>query len=188
MRSLHFPPMIDNDPDGHYFNDSKIITDTKYDATEFNKTVTNCTKHLSMLSETWLSEHNTSIAGFDNYSHEYNYRKVKHEDGSSKRGGGVSILVKKSITYAPILDPNLTLSNETIESLFIEVDSTPRNSIIGCIYRPPGTDLKQFNQSLESIIKRITKYNKNVYLLGDFNINLLNYSIHDNTFNLIVQL
>ena len=44
MRSLHFPPMIDNDPDGYYFNDSKIITDTKYDATEFNKTVTNCTK------------------------------------------------------------------------------------------------------------------------------------------------
>jgi len=54
-----------------------------------------------------------------------------------------------------------------------------KNIIIGEIYRPPNTDIDLFNTNLMDILDSIQRENKLIYLLGDFNINLLNTDIHN---------
>ena len=54
-----------------------------------------------------------------------------------------------------------------------------KNVLVGVIYRPPGTDIKIFNECLESILTTIKSENKLSYLMGDWNINLLSIDDHD---------
>ena len=54
-------------------------------------------------------------------------------------------------------------------------------TIIGTIYRPPGTNLSFFNSELEKVIGLFIKSKVNLILLGDYNINLLNHEIHSET-------
>ena len=54
--------------------------------------------------------------------------------------------------------------------------SNPRRSniIIGCIYRHPNMDLDEFNNNyLNILLDKLSKENKSVFLLGDFNVDLL---------------
>ena len=76
------------------------------------------------------------------------------------------------------MDPN-------IESLFIEINkellNTDKNVLIGTIYRPPDTDTKEFINKFQIIIESIHRENKWCYLMGDFNINLMNCDTHNLT-------
>lgn len=49
------------------------------------------------------------------------------------------------------------------------------------IYRPPDSSTNEFISELETITSKINRENKNCYLLGDFNINLLNVETHELT-------
>ena len=46
------------------------------------------------------------------------------------------------------------------------------------MYRPPDQDINKFNTFIESILTKATKNQKIIYLMGDFNINLLNEDFH----------
>ena len=64
------------------------------------------------------------------------------------------------------------------ESIFIEIDkhvfNKNSNIVIGVIYRPPNTDINCFNESLNVILDKLKNENKLCFLMGDYNINLLN--------------
>ena len=50
------------------------------------------------------------------------------------------------------------------------------NMIVGCIYRHPYMDLNEFNDYyVNNLLDKLSKENKTVLLLGDFNVDLLNY-------------
>ena len=70
-----------------------------------------------------------------------------------------------------------------LESTFIEVlNSKKKNVIAGCIYCHPHMDLNEFNDNyLNNLLDKLSKENKTVLLLGDFNIDLLNYDQHSLT-------
>ena len=53
--------------------------------------------------------------------------------------------------------------------------------IVGCIYRPPDTDINSFNDSLNDTLEQINKDGKTCYILGDFNINLFRAENHSPT-------
>ena len=67
-----------------------------------------------------------------------------------------------------------------MESSFIEISNPKRyNIIIGCIYRHPNMDLDEFNDNyLNTLLDKSSKENKSVFLLGDFNVDLLKYDKH----------
>ena len=48
-------------------------------------------------------------------------------------------------------------------------------------YRHPNTDVKTFNDYVNQTMQKISKENKLIFLMGDFNVNLLNYESHDET-------
>ena len=70
-----------------------------------------------------------------------------------------------------------------LESAFIEICNPKKaNIIIGCIYKHPNMKINEFNDDyLNEILYKLSKENKTTFLLGDFNINLLNYDIHHPT-------
>ena len=56
-----------------------------------------------------------------------------------------------------------------------------KNIIVGIIYRPPDQKVKDFLCDLDLLLDKISPENKIVYLLGDYNLNLLAHSHHQDT-------
>ena len=125
------------------------------------------------ITETWFTDDNIDSYSLDNYNHEAVHR-------SSRRGGGVSLFTKNNIPYT--LRPDLNIFDSYAETLFIEVDknvfSTDKNLIVGVLYRIPNTDMKCFNDMYNETLNKIKNESKLSYLLGDYNINLLNTDSH----------
>ena len=67
-----------------------------------------------------------------------------------------------------------------LESTFIElINPKKSNVIIGAIYRHPNMDLDEFNYIyLNPLLDKISKESKSIFLLGDFNVDLLKYDHH----------
>ena len=56
------------------------------------------------------------------------------------------------------------------------------NIILGVIYRHPSKDITDFYCScFNKLLENISKEQKSIFLLGDFNVNLLNYNEHNQT-------
>lgn len=132
------------------------------------------------LSETWINDNNLSYVNHDGYTVLSNHRK-------ERVGGGVALLFKQDIPY--IARPDLEISSRIIESLFIEVDKnifkTNKNLLIGVIYRPPDTNLNDFNDIFLDLLDKMETNKKHCYLLGDYNANLLQVNSHKATSDLL---
>ena len=66
-----------------------------------------------------------------------------------------------------------------LESTFIELvqfDNETQNIAIGATYRHPSLDVSDFNNSyLHALLEKLSLENKQTFLSGDFNINLLRH-------------
>ena len=89
------------------------------------------------------------------------------------------LYIANHLSYKSRNDLNIYEKPE-LESTFIEVINPQKNNIIiGSIYRHPSMDLDDFNKNfLNKHLEKVSKEQKSVYLLGDFNVNLLNYNDH----------
>ena len=96
--------------------------------------------------------------------------------------GGTLLFIANHLSYKPHLDLNIYKSNE-LKSTFIDVLNPKKsNTIIGCIYKHPSMDLNDFNTNyLNNLLDKVSKEQKSVFLLVDFNVNLLNYTDHNPT-------
>ena len=66
-----------------------------------------------------------------------------------------------------------------LKSTFIEIVNLKKSNIVGVIYRHPCMDLTEFNSNyLNKLLENISKEQKSIFLLGDSNVNLLNYNEH----------
>ena len=76
-----------------------------------------------------------------------------------------------------------------MESMFVEITCNANDHrhdiIIGVIYRPPGTNIHEFNDSLDNLMNVIKTSNKKCYIMGDFNIDILNSERHTGTSDFI---
>ena len=96
--------------------------------------------------------------------------------------GGALLYIRDTINYKLRSDPNVEKEKE-LESVFIEMlQKTSKNVVIGCIDRHPCMHPKEFNDLfLKSLTERLTKENnKEVVLLGDFNIDLIKLNSNAN--------
>ena len=86
-----------------------------------------------------------------------------------------------SVWYEPRIDLQSS-DNSLYESVFVEILRThDKNIIVGCLYRPPDSSLNDFNRSDEDILSATSFENKLSYIMGDFNINILNSHSHQPT-------
>ena len=121
------------------------------------------------ISETWLddSSHSCDITGF-NFIH-------NHRVG--RTGGGVGLYLADYLESKHRAD--LVFSKACAESLFVEINRTKgKNIVIGVIYRPPDCKLRDFIVELGQLVSVISEENETVFLLSDWNLNLMNHSYH----------
>ena len=79
-------------------------------------------------------------------------------------------------------DPNIHKKNEQESTFIVIVNSKKSNIIVWVIYKHSSMDLTDFNSNyLSRLLENISKEQKPVFLLGDFNVNLLNYNEHNLT-------
>ena len=127
-------------------------------------------------TETWLNAFNCDCYCLPGYIAENKYR-------TNKIGGGVSIMIKQGINYR--VREDLGTFTDLMESIFIEIPNKEincgKNIIIGVIYRPPGNNIEDFNLHLTAVVDKLKKENKLIYLLGDFNVNIVNATSHPPT-------
>ncbi|KAJ8028175.1 hypothetical protein HOLleu_30342 [Holothuria leucospilota] len=70
----------------------------------------------------------------------------------------------------------MSIFNDTIESLFIEISdpSVKDKVIIGIIYRTPDGAVNDFISHFNDVLNTIRSQNCHAYIMGDFNIGMLN--------------
>lgn len=119
-------------------------------------------------SETWIYEKTPLLFNMDGYT-------FYHSDREGRKGGGVALLVNDSFDVKVRKD--IQLPDNICESLFIEILLTnARNIIVGIIYRDPNKPICEFTNHINECLEEISSEHKNVYIMGDYNINLLNYN------------
>ena len=96
--------------------------------------------------------------------------------------GGTLLHIANDFSYIPRQDLNIYKKNE-LESTIIEIMNPKKsNIIVGTIYKHPSMDFTDFNSNyLNNTLEKVSKEQKSVFLLGGFNINLLNYNVHNPT-------
>ena len=90
--------------------------------------------------------------------------------------GGVLLYSSNNLNIIPRNDLQI-YSPKEIESAFVEVvNHNKKNDLIGVIYRHHNIDKADFtNNYITPLVNKLqSENNKNIYVTGDFNINLLN--------------
>ena len=91
--------------------------------------------------------------------------------------GGVLLYISNSFAFKPRPDLNTCMYlPKALESVSVEIINPNKAYIIvGVIYRHPCMSLKSFNsEHLKPFLHKLGSENKQLILLGDFNVNLLN--------------
>ena len=105
-----------------------------------------------------------------------------HSDSSSK-AGGVGLYIKDSLTFT--LKEELDLNINSIENIWIQIETSGNKKpiTIGVVYRHPvyvAEHLECFSKAMEKLFSKLSSNNKEFYIMGDFNIDLL--KAHSNSF------
>ena len=106
---------------------------------------------------------------------------IEHMPTKSDKGGAL-LYISKDLNYKS--RNNLKFyKDKNLKSVFIEVLSkSDKNTIIECIYKNPNLAIQEFMDTfLQPLLDKLSYENKNVILLGDFNIDLLHYESHIQT-------
>ena len=81
---------------------------------------------------------------------------------------------------------DLDTVNDELESIWIEIrNNKGKNFLCGCAYRDPNSDISNFIEYVESTFTKFNKDKYNMFLMGDFNIDLLQYDSHSYTNNFV---
>jgi exonuclease III len=190
-QNINYNDNDNNETCNYYYSDTfnnltKHINEDKlslihFNSRSLNKNIDNITDYLKTLnhkfpliafSETWLNDSNSSPAlnSIDGYN-------IAHCHRNFKRGGGVALYISNDLNFKIRHDLNLKNSDE-YESVFVEIESHPKNTIVGVIYRPPDRSPQSFIHNLSNTVNLINNEKLPSFICGDFNINLLKISTH----------
>ena len=106
---------------------------------------------------------NVSMSGYGVYS-----------QPSKSSAGGTAIYVRSNLSHR--LRPDLSALEEEFETVWVEIENIKsKNILCCCAYRHPNTDTNKFVKYFENTYAKLdeNKEDKLIFILGDFNINLL---------------
>ena len=122
-----------------------------------------------------MAETNIKPSNKDLYSlHDYTSFYQEINENKSK-GTGVALYIHNSIKATPFSD--LCKSTPHFESFFVTAMAGSVKITIGVTYNPPSGEDKQYLTELTNVLEKCPK--ENLYLLGDFNFDLLTLSDED---------
>ena len=131
------------------------------------------TIHVATINETWLTKDNEHCLNIPDY------HAVKR-NRLGKRGGGVCILIHKSLKYKEI-DTINTLNFKHIEHICVEIKLQGKNMSVSSLYRPPNTSALEFNTEYEKYINKLKLTKLDTVIGLDHNLDLLKMEKHKPT-------
>ena len=142
------------------------------------------------LQEIWSIGKDCILPGYQNL--EYISRDMNDQQLNPKCGGGVGLFIKEELNYT-ILNFANQFQPGVYESIWVSIPLTKtKNIILGNIYRPntfPKASLPQASKTHFEILDIINNDKKfkgsKIYILGDFNIDLLKFDVHNPTNNFL---
>ena len=124
--------------------------------------------HVLGLSETKLNGiHSESVFEINGYQTPY------QRDRKTNSGGGLLVYIKNGVCASRRTD----LEHENLECIWTEIKPVKSKSfLVGNIYRPPNSSI-QWNANFEDCMENVLREDKEIYLMGDINRDLLNNQI-----------
>ena len=205
MNSINSSPLDEIDPESNYFDEvftsESYLNNSKYfslnefknylqsDANYFNflnynirsftrnsdeflcSFESNNLPDFLVLTETWAN--NIVVPVLQGYEGHHTFR----EHG---RSGGISIFSKTN--YTSIKVQELSYANVSIEVCTIELNLNNQTWYLIGLYRPHSDCIDNFSDELHQILTNPIIRNKPCFIMGDFNINLMNNDTETLTF------
>ena len=140
--------------DGNATNFDQLVTKLKAYEHQFS---------VISLSETNIDQCNQSMYQIDGYQSVYQSKIT-----NKFKWSGVVMYIHETYCFVEI--PKVPYCTPNIETLCVTITNIKAPLTIGVVYRAPSGNVKTFNEEFERIISQLP--NKNVYITGDFNINL----------------
>ena len=122
------------------------------------------------ITETRLKKHSIRNINID-----LNGYAIEHTPTEASCGGAL-LYIDISLNYIVRNDFKLYKKRE-LESVFIEIiNPKGKNVIVACIYRHPSMNPTEFiDIYLSELLQKLSREDKTIMLMGDFNIDLLKY-------------
>ena len=96
------------------------------------------------------------------------------KQNSKTKKGDVGLHISNKLDHFERDD--LRMQDDLFESVWVEtVNRKSKNALCCCACRHPNTDPTRFNEHFEHILSKISKEKKQIFILGDFNFDLLKY-------------
>lgn len=112
----------------------------------------------------------------------YTLQSQPRRDG--KQGGGLGIYIQNDLVFKNRNELSVTCVD--LELMAIEIiRPKEKNIIIANIYRPPSGKVDQLHDILSATLTNISREGKPIYILGDFNMNLLDYDTEPKVHNFL---
>ena len=128
---------------------------------DFSSSFNDFLPDVMVFSETWFDEANVQ------YIQNYN---SFHTIRTANRSGGVSILVKNSISCQKVAQ--LCFANQSIEISTVKIHLGSSSIFVLGIYRPHSDSIENFTVSLSEILDNRIFRNSTCVIIGDMDINL----------------
>ena len=123
------------------------------------------------ITETWLEGNTCDLFKLNGYS-------AFHLTRSNRSHGGISVYVKSDLKVTRIQD--LSVVNDDLEVLTLELSLGNKKLSICTIYRPQFKHrrIPEFIEYLNEVLSHPSIKNNKIIIIGDLNINLLEYTTH----------
>ena len=122
------------------------------------------------ISESRITKNNSLTNNINILGYNFEYTPTE------SRVGGSLMYISDKISDKLRNDLKIYCSKQ-LKSVSIEVlIPNKQNQLIGTVYKHPSMNFSKFNHEyLTDVLTKIKNENKNLILVGDFNVNLLNY-------------
>ena len=98
-----------------------------------------------------------------------------HQTRGGRNRGGLCIFLRNPSSYK--IRSDLNMNSDAIECLCLEISTkTSKNLILSLNYRSPNGDATLFEKHMKSILSKSKATKKEVILISDFNMKLLNFN------------
>ena len=136
------------------------------------------------ITETWCSDNAMNHNLF-----ELRQYKSIHQVRRAGKGGGMAVFLHESLIFS--IRHDLSVSNADIEALCVEIiNKKSKNILINTQYRQPAGNFNEFEAYLNTFLANFKTTDKTCFLVGDLNLNLIDYQSNAkvrNFVNLIFQ-
>ena len=129
------------------------------------------------VSDIWHSSDNPISSNVDIQG--YTFVKTT----SVTQNGGVGLYIRDSLTYNPCID--LDSCTNDFETVWVEINNkNDKNFLICCVYRHPNSHIDNLTFHFQNHLSKLSS-DKLLFIMGDFNVNLLDFASHTPTSNFV---